>query len=127
MIIHDNFQDFVLFLYLHMAHSDGSMHSQEENIVREKMQKLFPEGTDLNLKFEEARAAYQAIKPEEVPAIIKVTFDHYKDIKFAVKYKVYTDMYDIINADGKVDESETSALDLLRRVIDLGIPQKPQS
>lgn len=127
MIIHTNFQDFVLFLYLHMAHADGSMHSQEENIVREKMQKLFPAEIDLNQKFEDALAIYKGVKPEEVPAVIKETFEHYKDVRFALKYKVYTDMYDIINADGKVDESETSALDLLRRIIDLGIPQKEQS
>lgn len=29
-------------------------------------------------------------------------------------------MYDIINADGKVDESETKALDELKQIIDIG-------
>jgi uncharacterized tellurite resistance protein B-like protein len=125
MVKHRNFQDFVLFLYLHMAHADGTMHSQEETVVREKMTKLFPEGTDLNQAFESALSNYRETKKEDIPALIRETFESFKEVKFSVKYKVYTDMYDIINADGKVEELETSALDLLRNVIDLGIPEKP--
>jgi len=125
MVKHRNFQDFVLFLYLHMAHADGSMHSQEEAVVREKMTKLFPEGTDLNQAFESALSNYRETKKEDIPALIRETFEYFKEVKFSVKYKVYTDMYDIINADGKVEELETSALDLLRNVIDLGMPEKP--
>lgn len=124
MVVHENFPDFVLFLYLHMAHADGSMHSQEESIVREKMHKLFPEGTDLNEKFDSALNRYRNTKKEDVPGIIKETFNHFKQVKFSVKYRVYTDMYDIINADGRVDESETEALELLRKMIDFGIPEK---
>jgi uncharacterized tellurite resistance protein B-like protein len=68
---------------------------------------------------------YRETRKEDIPALIRETFEHFKEVKFALKYKVYTDMYDIINADGKVEELETSALDLLRNVIDLGIPEKP--
>lgn len=125
MVKHRNFQDFVLFLYLHMAHADGSMHSQEETVVREKIKKLFPEGTDLEQTFETALTEYRDTKKEDIPALIRETFEHFKEVKFAAKYKVYTDMYDIINADGKVEDAETAALELLRKVIDLGIPEKP--
>jgi uncharacterized tellurite resistance protein B-like protein len=30
-------------------------------------------------------------------------------------------MYDIINADGTIDESETEALESLKKIIDLGV------
>ncbi|MFZ9981943.1 MAG: TerB family tellurite resistance protein [Cyclobacteriaceae bacterium] len=125
MVKHGKFQDFILFLYLHMAHADGSMNSQEEAVVREKMTKLFPEETDLNQTFELALAGYRETKKDDIPILIRETFEYFKEVKFSVKYRIYTDMYDIINADGKVEELETSALDLLRKVINLGTPEIP--
>lgn len=116
-----------MFLYLHLAHADGSMHPEEEVIVREKMKKLFPEDSDLNKIFESSLDAYKQVKKEEIPALIKETFEQFRQIPFSAKYRVYTDMYDIINADGKVDEMETSALDQLRKFIDHGIPQNSPS
>ena len=121
MVIHDNFQDFVLFLYLHMAHADGSMHQQEESIVREKMKKLFPEGEDLDAHFNRALEQYRNSPKEQIPVIIRDSFDHFNSVTFSAKYRVYTDMYDIINADGRVDQYEKNALDQLREIINLGI------
>jgi uncharacterized tellurite resistance protein B-like protein len=56
--------------------------------------------------------------------IIRDTFKQFDHVKFAQKYKVYTDMYDVINADGKVEESEKNALDLLKEIIDLNAEVK---
>ncbi len=121
MVIHDNFQDFVLFLYLHMAHADGSMHQQEESVVREKMRKLFPENDDMDAHFTRVIEQYRNTPQEQIPAIIRNSFNHFNSVTFSAKYRVYTDMYDIINADGRVDQSEKSALDQLREIINLGI------
>ena len=121
MVIHDNFQDFVLFLYLHMAHADGSMHQQEESIVREKMKRLFPEGEDLDAHFNRVLEQYRNSPKEQIPVIIRDSFDHFNSVTFSAKYRVYTDMYDIINADGRVDQYEKNALDQLREIINLGI------
>jgi hypothetical protein len=52
--------------------------------------------------------------------LIRDSFRHFSQVKFAQKYKVYTDIYDIINADGKVDISETAALEALRQIIEIG-------
>lgn len=127
MVIHSDFTDFTIFLYLHIAHADGSFHGQEENIIKEKMRKILPENTDVDKKFEACLDDYRAVKKEEIPIIMRHTFEHFKGVKFSIKYKVYTDLYDIINADGKVDESEKSTLDLLRSLIDLGIPQQSEN
>ncbi|MBM3176679.1 MAG: TerB family tellurite resistance protein [Bacteroidetes bacterium] len=126
MVIHDNFSDFVFFLYLHMAHADGKIHAQEEQVVRAKISKLFPEGTDLNQKFEAGLQQYQGVKKEDLQELIRDTFQHFESVKFSTKYKVYTDMYDIINSDGKVDERETSALEQLRQLIQAGSEQPNQ-
>jgi uncharacterized tellurite resistance protein B-like protein len=51
--------------------------------------------------------------------VIRATFKHFDQIKFTQKYKVYTDLYDIVNADGKVEESEMVALEILKEIIDM--------
>lgn len=119
MVIHKSFPEFVLFLYVHMAMADGGMHSTEENVILEKMNKLFSPEQDKKLLLDESVAAYTSINPDSVINLIKDTFKHFDNVKFPVKYKVYTDMYDIINADGVVDESETKALAALKEIIDL--------
>jgi len=120
MIIHKSFADFVLFLYVHMAHADGEFHSLEKGVVLNKMTKIFPKEGDHEKKFDDAVTHYRGIDHSEITAIIRDTFKHFDQVKFQQKYKVYTDMYDIINADGKIEESETKALDELKQIIDIG-------
>lgn len=118
MVIHDNFRDFALFLMIHMAHVDGMLHEQEEHVVRQKLTALFPEETDPEKKFSEALAQYQGTRKHEVPALIKATFRHFSAVRFSEKYKIYTNLFDIINADGRVDVAESLALKQLREMMD---------
>jgi uncharacterized tellurite resistance protein B-like protein len=120
MVIHKSFADFVLFLYVHMAHADGEFHTDEKKVILQKIPKLFPQESNPANLLEKVATEYSSISQNEIPVIIKQTFKHFKEVKFAAKYKVYTDMYDIINADGKVDESETRALNELKDIIDMG-------
>ena len=124
MVIHQNFGDFVLFLYIHMAYADGFFHPKEKKLILEKMEKLFPSEPDLQKKLDRAEKDYLHMDSEKVADVIHGSFKHFSHVKFAQKYKVYTDMYDIVHADGKVDESETSALEALKKIIDLGAEAK---
>ncbi|MBA4144843.1 MAG: hypothetical protein DI538_26295 [Azospira oryzae] len=124
MVIHKSFADFVLFLYIHMAHADSDFHATEQQVILKKMTRLFPEEPEMEKKLEKANEEYELLSPERIPGVIRETFALYKDVKFAQKYKVYTDMYDIINADGKIDESETEALNELKEIIEMGTAQK---
>jgi len=120
MVIHNSFKDFVLFLYVHMAHADGEFHESEIVLVRDKMVKLFhPEEVDIDAKLKEALKQYDAFDKSQLKSLFRDSFDHFNTIKFAQKYKVYSDMYDIIHADGKIDESETKALQELKEIIDI--------
>ena len=120
MVIHNSFKDFVLFLYVHMAHADGEFHESEIVLVRDKMVKLFhPEEVDIDAKLKEALKQYDDFDKSQLKSLFRDTFDHFNTIKFAQKYKVYSDMYDIIHADGKIDESETKALQELKEIIDI--------
>lgn len=120
MVIHQTFKDFVLFLYVHMAHADGEFHELEIKLVRDKMVKLYhPEEVDLDAKLGEALKQYNAFDKKQLRQLFHDTFNHFTSIKFAQKYKVYSDMYDIIHADGRVDDSETKALNELKEIIDI--------
>jgi uncharacterized tellurite resistance protein B-like protein len=119
MVLHQNFNDFVLFLYAHMALCDGSMHENEELVILDKMRKLFPEETDNKKKLALAVMEYKSIDPAHVSTIIRDSFTKFNHVKAVQKYRIYTDMYDIVNADGRVEESEHKALDNLRDIIDL--------
>ena len=120
MVIHKSFADFVLFLYIHMAHADSNFHTTEQQVILSKIPKLFPDEKAPSEKMERANEEYESTSQDQIPIIIRETFKHFKDVKFAQKYKVYADMYDIIHADGKVDESETHALNELRNIIEMG-------
>jgi uncharacterized tellurite resistance protein B-like protein len=124
MVIHNTFADFVLFLYIHMAYADGFFHHTEKELILEKMTKLFPNETDHRTKLERAEKDYLHLGTDKVSIIIFDSFKHFNQVKFAQKYKVYTDMFDIVHADGKVDESETEALDALKKIIDMSAEAK---
>ena len=119
MVLHKQFQDFVLFLYTHMALCDGSMHENEQLVILDKMAKIFPTEPDPKKKLSAAVAEYKSIDPALVNTIIRDSFKSFDQIKFAQKYKIYTDMYDVVNADGRVEESERKALNTLREIIDM--------
>lgn len=120
MVIHNSFADFALFLYVHMGHADGDFHESELNLVREKMTKLYPpQEIDLDLKLKEAIDQYNSFKKSDLSTLFHDTFEHFPNVKFAQKYKVYTDLYDIVRADGKVVAAETKALKELKDIIDI--------
>ncbi len=119
MVIHKSFADFVLFLYVHMAHADGEFHPTEVHVVKEKMKKLFPNETDYDKMLKETMELYLDFDKKQLRTLFRDTFKHFSEIKFPVKYHIYTDLYEIINADGKVDESETEALDTLKEIINI--------
>lgn len=119
MVIHKSFADFVLFLYIHMAHADSDFHRTELSIIRKKMGKLYPYDDKLEERLDAALKEYEAFDKKQLKILFKDTFNHFPHIKFAQKYKVYSDMYEIVNADGKIEESEAKALQELKEIIDI--------
>jgi uncharacterized tellurite resistance protein B-like protein len=106
-----------------MAFADGEFHPDEVRVVKAKIKKIFPNAGEHEQKLKDAMEQYSAFDKSKLTELFKDTFAHFSNVKFSQKYKVYTDMYDIINADGTIDESETEALDSLKKIIDLGVEQ----
>lgn len=124
MVIHSSFADFVLFLYVHMSHADNDYDPTEMKVIKEKMARIFPKEVDLEKKLYNTIREYNAFDRSRMGDLIKDSFAHFSNVKFSQKYKIYTDMYDIINADGKVDESETKAMEALKQIIEMGTEAK---
>ena len=102
-----------------MGHADGEFHAMEIGIIREKMGKLYPFSDKLDNKLDEAIQEYNDFDKADLKILFRDTFNHFTNVKFAQKYKVYADMYDIINADGKIEMAEEKALLELKEIIDL--------
>jgi hypothetical protein len=119
MLLHKTFSDFILFLYVHMSHADDSYDPNELAAIKIKMKSLFPEGTDIERKLYTALREYNAMDRSSLSGVIEESFRHFSgDPAATVSNDMYADLYEIIQADGKVDQAETKALEALKKVID---------
>jgi tellurite resistance protein len=107
-----------------MAYADGEFHPTEREVILSKMAKLFPQETNLETKLTDAEEEYLDQNKKKLKSLILDTFRHFKDVKFSAKYHVYADMYDVVHADGKVDETEREVLEELKSIIDLSAEAK---
>jgi len=116
--IYTSFKDFILFLYVHMAYADDHFDETEEDVILKKMGRLFPKEENQIPKYEQFKNDYKKLNSEDIDQLIQSNFDNFSHVNFSDKYRVYREMYDIINADGVIDESETEAMDKLKKIID---------
>jgi uncharacterized tellurite resistance protein B-like protein len=123
MILHSSFSDFILFLYVHMSHADSSYDPYEMETIKSKMGGLYPEGTDIEKKLYQTIREYNAFDKSNLGDLFEKTLTHF-DLDIPKKNNVYTDLYEIVQADGKVEQSETKALETLKQIIDLHAEKK---
>ena len=117
MVIHATLPDFILFLYVHMSRADDSYDPTEMAAINNKMNGLFSEGTDLERKLYVTIREYNSFDKNKLPELLSDSINHFTN-DTAVDARLLNDLKEIIDADGKVDQSETNALEALRRMID---------
>ena len=113
----EDFSDFTLFLFIYMAYADGSIDRTEIDVIKTKMFKLFP-GKDVDHKFQESRKSFEALSPDEIENTIHLNFEKHKERSFTFKYKIFSDLYEIIIADGVVDFRENQSIQKLKGIIE---------
>jgi uncharacterized tellurite resistance protein B-like protein len=101
-----------------MAYVDDDFDQTEEDVILGKMKRLFPKDENQLIKYDQFKKDYRSLGKDDIDQLIKSNFDKFSHISFSDKYRVYREMYDIINADGVIDESETQAMDKLKEIID---------
>lgn len=118
MIIHSTFADFILFIYVHMSESDHNYDPYEMAVIKEKMKKLFPEGTDLERKLYHAIREYNHFDKSKMNELLEDSFDHFSKNGSSLKSDVLKDVHEIFTADGGMNKDEANALDTLKRIIE---------
>lgn len=118
MILHSSFPDFILFLYVHMSHADSSYDPYELSTIKVKMSGLYPEGTDIERKLYQTIREYNSFDKSKLAELFEETLRHF-DLDTPKKNNVYNDLYEIMQADGKVEQEETKTLETLKQIIDL--------
>lgn len=117
MIIHKTLSDFILFLYVHMSHSDSNYDPTEMAVIKTKMMSIFPAGTDIEKKLYGTIREYNTFDKTKLDDLLAASIKHFKSDNRVKDSTVFTDIEDIIRADGKVSSSESKALEAITKII----------
>ena len=115
MVIHHSFPDFVLFLFVHLSHADSSYDPKELATIKLQMKNLYPADEDFEKKLYLALREYNALDKSKLTELFQASAEHFKNEK--VDQKVLQAFQAILGADGKVDQNEVNALNLVKQII----------
>jgi uncharacterized tellurite resistance protein B-like protein len=119
MVIHSTFKDFILFLYVHISRADDTYDPNEMATIKKKIEGLFDENADAEKKLYLAIREYNTFDRSKLPALFKESFKHFREDQRVLKNNFYSDLDEIMQADGKVVLAETNALQALKEIIEL--------
>ena len=113
----ESYKDYIIFLYVHIAFADGSIQDEEKELIEKKLSRYFDSKDEIDEKLEAMLLDYQS-NTEPIDSIIKRTVKKYSNIEFFKKYRIFKDLYEIIECDGVIHSTETQALKKLESIID---------
>ena len=117
MIIHKTLSDFILFLYVHASHSDINYDPAEMAVIKTKMTRMFPSGTDIEKKLYGTIREYNSFDKTKLDDLFSASIEHFKSDVRVNDNTVFTDVEDIIRADGKVNSSESKVLETISKLL----------
>jgi len=107
-------EEFTLLLFFHMAHVDGSLHPNERDTILERMKVLFPEDNTLEAKLTKMESSYPSIGDDGAQDLLKDSLKKFPDVAQAKRLEIYSSLFDIINANGRVNLEETNTLQVFK-------------
>ncbi len=110
----ENFEDFTLFLLLHMGHVDGSLHPNEKDTIFERIRELFQNDSLSTEKFAEMELMHEKLGQVRAGELLRISMPKFSHIDPDKKKEIYAALFDIINANGRVNEEETQTLKVFR-------------
>lgn len=114
MIDARNIEDFSLLVLVHLASVDGSIHPTEQDAIVEKVRELFPDMTTIEDRLALVTETIKKMGKESSEKMIEENLGQLKILSPGQKQTFYTLLFDIINADGRVNEEETRTLRMLK-------------
>ncbi|WP_276373871.1 TerB family tellurite resistance protein [Chryseolinea sp. H1M3-3] len=118
MIIHNDFKDFILFLYVHISRADENYDPDEMQTIKKKIEGLVGKDADIEKKLYIAIREYNSFDKTKLTVLFNDSFKHFSNNETVLKSNFYNDLNEIILADGKVQDAETKALRALKEIIE---------
>lgn len=107
-----------------MSQADESYDPNELATIKKKIEGLFPNQTDAERKLYTSIREYNSFDKSKLTDLFEATFKHFNGDETVLKNNFYTDLNEIILADGKVMDAEAKALNALQAIIDLNSQRK---
>lgn len=82
------------------------------------MVRLFPKGTDLEKKLYQAIRYYNSFDRSRVNEVVKDSMAHFSKDKAISQTKVFADVREIVESDGKILPAEYDALQSLMKILE---------
>lgn len=115
----DNYEEFVLFLLIHIANADHMFKLDEAIVILTKMEDMFDtdQGVDklLNI-FMQMQDQYDGLSSDQITVVIKENVDKFK-IKGDLADRLFNELYEVVNADGHIHENETKAIERIKKIV----------
>jgi uncharacterized tellurite resistance protein B-like protein len=109
----ETIEDFSLLLLLHMAHVDGSLHPNERETIIERMKEMFPEYL-IEVRVRTIEQAYQKLGSVRAEDLLLSSLTRFAATTSEKRKEIFAALFDIINANGRVDTSETHTLQVFK-------------
>ncbi len=111
----DQYVEYLIFLFLHVAHADFTVKSSEINSIISKIDKNFPEAPDPHSLFLDIKDMYENLNDDEIESTV-VSNLHKFDGELQPE-KVIRDLHDIIASDGLIMENELKLFKKLKSML----------
>src|SRR5436190_2624710 len=110
----EKLEGFTLFLFLHMGRVDGSLHPNERDTIVEKMNELFPTHPLDEADLLDMEEKYALLKYGVAETLLREGFVRFSGEDATKRKDIYTALFDIINANGRVNEEEKQTLQIFK-------------
>ena len=119
--IFKQYQDFIIFLLVHIANSDFSMKGAEIEVIISKMEDYFPDVEDLDKlrsKFVNIQEAYESLNDSDINHLIYYNYLGFKDTAVHPE-RIVNDLQEVILADGLIHERETKTFESIKKLLNI--------
>ena len=104
-----NPEHFAMLLLVHLASVDGSLHPAEEDVILNEGKGLF-KSYDVSTLLQSTREHWSRLGMANAIAKIDDDLQLLRSLNEAQRNRLYSLLFDVINADGRVREEETTLL-----------------
>ncbi|MBK6266244.1 TerB family tellurite resistance protein [Marivirga sp. S37H4] len=119
--IFDQYQEFIIFLLIHVGNSDFSLKGAEIEVILAKMEDYFPDIDDmdeLRNEFVNIQDEYEELNDSDINHLIYHNYLNFRD-KQINAVRILNDLQEVIMADGLIHERETKTFESIKKLLDI--------